>query len=185
MTPWGPSTTRTIFHVGIIFYTTEGHGGFWLSPERIAALPPELMSLGTWAGQPWYEEDCDANLVIVAHPTAFTDVEVYNAYEFLMSPNRPGYLDGVDLWLQSPATAAVRVIALAVAEKYKSHYRFAGAITHGDGWSIRAVTLDKKNAIIIRAKEYPQLEPFFTLEDVAKAGGEVLKTLDREEALAT
>ena len=55
-TPWGPAQTAIEFAPGIISYTTAGHGGIWLSPERQKALawPDNFLR-----DPAWWEEDCD------------------------------------------------------------------------------------------------------------------------------
>lgn len=178
-TPWGLSTTRTVFADGIIFYTTDSHGGFWLSEQRIAELPPELRSLGTWCGQPWYEEDCDAHLVMLAFPQFFTDAEVFRAYEMMQRP--PAYLAGVDLWLGAPSTAAVRTIAHSFMQKHKGHYRLAGAFFEGETWHVRAMTFDRTEAVIFKANKFPELGDAFTLDDVKKAGCEIVNVVKRTD----
>ncbi len=180
-TPWGTAHLVTEFAPGILFYTTASHGGFWLSPERIMELPPELRGLGTWCGQPWYEEDCDATLVTLSFPKFFSEAEIYNAYEFLIGPGRPGYFDGVELWLQSPATVDIRIIVQAFGERHKEDFRIAGSITGGMGWRIRAVNLARTKAVLFEAKDYPELPQVFTLADIEKAGGVVIKTEDKPD----
>jgi hypothetical protein len=79
-TPWGPSQGEEILAEGIISYSTAGHGGIWLSPERRKALPPAKNFLGS---KEWWEEDCDW-----AVPYLFfsADIKAYGrAYEFEMN----------------------------------------------------------------------------------------------------
>jgi hypothetical protein len=77
-TPWGVSQGRphTIAD-GIDFYHTARHGGFHLSPERLAEMPDELRAARTDDGPecPWFEEDCDYALVVLAFPEYFTPEE--------------------------------------------------------------------------------------------------------------
>ena len=60
-TPWG--APDNIEHVadGITWYDTPSHGGYHLSDERLAQLPP--ICRDTRAGSGWFEEDCDAAIV--------------------------------------------------------------------------------------------------------------------------
>ena len=69
MTPWGrvQHTHESIF--GVMFVTTERHGGMWVHSRRLALMPESMRS-----HDGWYEEDCDAALVVVAFPQFF-DVE--------------------------------------------------------------------------------------------------------------
>jgi hypothetical protein len=64
-TPWGRAQ-RVIEHApGIAFYSTAGHGGFYLSAARLAQMPISDRSRG------WYEEDCESLRVVHAFPDVF------------------------------------------------------------------------------------------------------------------
>jgi len=67
-TPWGQSDHQKKYAEGVIFYSTPGHGGFKLSPERNEKIPPKLRN-----SDGWYEEDCEASIVITAFPEMFTE----------------------------------------------------------------------------------------------------------------
>ena len=56
-TPWGRSDHATEIIRGMWTVSTPSHGGIWLSPERLAAVPDYLQR--SWAGAPWFEEDVD------------------------------------------------------------------------------------------------------------------------------
>lgn len=56
-TPWGAVQHTAEIAPGIVFYSTAGHGGIKLGPERLKQMPPYM--LNTCAGRGWYEEDCD------------------------------------------------------------------------------------------------------------------------------
>jgi len=61
-TPWGSINEYTKIAEGIISVSTPGHGGLWLSDERIAQLPESYEPFtGT---KRWAEEDEDAALVL-------------------------------------------------------------------------------------------------------------------------
>lgn len=69
-TPWEPAQTSEGIAPGITFYSTESHGGFHLSDERNACVPLKLrrstfLQLGM---KGWYEEDCDARIVLATVP---------------------------------------------------------------------------------------------------------------------
>jgi hypothetical protein len=70
--PWGTPHDWQCLADGIWFVSTASHGGIWLSPDRRKAMPPEIRSIPTFAGGPWYEEDCDWALVALAFPEAFS-----------------------------------------------------------------------------------------------------------------
>lgn len=72
-TPWGPSQNWEKIAPGIFSHSTASHGGFHLSAERLAAMPEHLKVPG-WGGNAargWFEEDCDAALVMLAFPEHF------------------------------------------------------------------------------------------------------------------
>ena len=67
VTPWGENQHARELAPGLVFVSTASHGGVWLSPERIAALPsPDVLAAEKWPTPPgfapleWWEEDCDA-----------------------------------------------------------------------------------------------------------------------------
>lgn len=70
-TPWGTPDTITETAPGITLYTTPSHGGYHLSPARIASMPQCLREFQPWAGPGWYEEDCDWSIVALAFPQFF------------------------------------------------------------------------------------------------------------------
>jgi hypothetical protein len=74
-TPWGVAESATVFAPGIVFYTTASHGGFYLAPERNAALLAKFPGFRRFSGSVgWYEEDCDWSAVALAFPDAFPGV---------------------------------------------------------------------------------------------------------------
>jgi hypothetical protein len=69
-TPWGPAQTSEVIAPGIVFYSTASHGGFHLSAEQNSRVPLKLrqstfLQLGM---KGWYEEDCDAAIVLATFP---------------------------------------------------------------------------------------------------------------------
>jgi len=72
-TPWGHPDTVTEIAPGIVLYSTPSHGGYWLSPARVAAMPKPLRDFQPFAGKNWYEEDCDWAIVALAFPKLFPD----------------------------------------------------------------------------------------------------------------
>lgn len=77
VTPWGPAQTVETIGPGIAFVTTASHGGIYLSPERFAAMPEKYRK--TFAGGPWYEEDCDWFKVAITFPEYFSEENVAQA----------------------------------------------------------------------------------------------------------
>ena len=85
-TPWGPAQDAKQIAPGIVFYSTAGHGGFYLDSERNDLVHDEFKTHITFADlrrQGWYEEDCDAAIVIFTFPEFFTPDEYLRAVESL------------------------------------------------------------------------------------------------------
>lgn len=78
-TPWGVAQDTEVLAEGITCYSTASHGGIHLSEDRVSAMPAMLRDIKTWAGGRWYEEDCDASIVILAFPWVFTPRQVASA----------------------------------------------------------------------------------------------------------
>src|ERR1700712_5170574 len=73
LTPWGLAQSSTEIAPGITFHETASHGGYELSPARIATMPKPLREFQPFAGPGFYEEDCDWALVALAFPQFFPD----------------------------------------------------------------------------------------------------------------
>ena len=73
-TPWGPSQGKTVLSLGIIQYSTAGHGGIHVCPSLNAQIHE------AWREENgWYEEDCDWAVVAYHFPGAFKFAEVTSA----------------------------------------------------------------------------------------------------------
>jgi len=83
--PWGGVQTQTTRAEGIIEVTTASHGGFLLSEERLAQMPPRLRGRNAYGGGRWFEEDCEWALVAIAFPAYFTAEEVKDAVRTLLT----------------------------------------------------------------------------------------------------
>lgn len=84
-TPWGEADTVTRYAVGVNLYSTPGHGGFKLS-GGLNALIPEFIrqeSFGSLGLTGWYEEDEDANIVVVAFGHLFPEEQRKHALAYL------------------------------------------------------------------------------------------------------
>src|SRR5690349_2662304 len=64
-TPWGPSQRSHEIAPGICFYSTGSHGGYHLSLDRFDTFRQFFPDFTLWAGDPWFEEDCDSALVTI------------------------------------------------------------------------------------------------------------------------
>lgn len=70
-TPWGAADSQEVCAPGIICYGTPSHGGYHLDDARMARLRKLFPGFKTFAGGPWFEEDCDWCVVALAFPEAF------------------------------------------------------------------------------------------------------------------
>lgn len=66
--PWGKVQSQTEWADGIISVDTASHGGFKLSRARNATVPKSFRRAGGW-----YEEDCEANIVLYFFHEVFAD----------------------------------------------------------------------------------------------------------------
>jgi hypothetical protein len=97
MSPWGRVEDVREFGDGVVFVSTAGHGGFWLSADRHRALQSRH-GFKTFAGGAWYEEDCDAAVVVVAFSDLFDVPTVERATAAVLA--RPAYYGNVcEHWL--------------------------------------------------------------------------------------
>jgi len=78
-TPWGDAQDVRTIAEGIVEVSTAGHGGIHLAGERQRAVKAIAPKFETWAGGPWYEEDCDVSLVILAHWEHFSRAAIRGA----------------------------------------------------------------------------------------------------------
>jgi len=94
-TPWGPTQTADQIAPGIVFYSTAGHGGFHLNAERNAQVRSEFKTgdnLMDLRSEGWYEEDCDAAIVIFTFPEFFSPERYILAVESLKSWHKDAWL---------------------------------------------------------------------------------------------
>jgi len=73
---WGYIDSVDEIADGVAFIGTPGHGGMKLDRQRNAQMPKEFRLSGGW-----YEEDCEAALVILGLPHLFTSEEVLEAHK--------------------------------------------------------------------------------------------------------
>lgn len=73
-TPWGQSESiEKIGNDGIIFVSTERHGGFHVPQPLIDRIPAahRAATFRQLGEQGWFEEDCDWCIVVKAFPELF------------------------------------------------------------------------------------------------------------------
>lgn len=78
--PWGEVDCQMFVAEGINFVTTPGHGGFKLDRKQNQQIP---QCFRRKAG--WYEEDCEAAIVIFFFPTFFSEKERQEAIASMMN----------------------------------------------------------------------------------------------------
>lgn len=66
--PWGRIQHVETLAPGIVAVETAGHGGIWVSLDRLASIPQKHRDYAArWSGsEQWYEEDCAAACIVVA-----------------------------------------------------------------------------------------------------------------------
>lgn len=83
-TPWGRADYMDTVAEGIVRYGTPSHGGFHLSPERLAKIDPRARAYAAkWSkgwGDAWFEEDCAGYAVVEAFPQYFPPHAVETAW---------------------------------------------------------------------------------------------------------
>lgn len=111
-TPWGPSQQVRNIADGIDVVSTASHGGIRLSAARAKTLQALMPGQGTYAGSSsWFEEDLDANLVVLAFPEHFSEQALFNAVRAIRDWEA-GYLDPAKAFL---AGAGKNLVARADA----------------------------------------------------------------------
>jgi hypothetical protein len=75
-TPCGQADVQNKILDGVWDVSTPGHGGIWLSRERVAALPEWVNKATIFTGsRTWYEEDCDWCIPVVAFASEIEQLE--------------------------------------------------------------------------------------------------------------
>jgi hypothetical protein len=120
-TPWGALETREVIAPGIVGCSTSSHGGFWLSAERKAEMPPSLRSIGTWAGGNWYEEDSDWAIVVLSFPQFFKAKEIEAAHSTVRNahPEEYGKFRGSPVLPEESHTSRKRLFDSKHANDYQ------------------------------------------------------------------
>lgn len=82
MTPWGPAEDCWDYGPGITDYSTAGHGGFHVTGNALERIPGELRA-SEFSPYGWFEEDVDAQIVVVCFPELFSEKSVWSAVKTL------------------------------------------------------------------------------------------------------
>jgi hypothetical protein len=159
-TPWGHAQSQKTVAAGIVRYETASHGGYELSHARLAEMPADLRAFKPWAGEGWYEEDCDWAVICLAFPQHFDEVNFHFAVKTLqgyhpelVTPERHAKADA---WL-AKNTDKYTIGSLACGEGI-------------EGWLVSAHSLvAPENRLTAKLDHYPTLPKVFTLEQFKAA----------------
>jgi hypothetical protein len=141
-TPWGPSQTHCDIAPGLTFYSTAGHGGLFLSPDRWADLTTAFR-FKSFAGPQWLEEDCDFGFAVIRWPDLFEPICVHSCVRSISRVpsgiHYPGWTDngaGARAWLASPAGEAARRIAAEFSATVDGQWERGSMCGDRDGWLV-------------------------------------------------
>lgn len=132
-TPWGPPDTRHEVAPGICFYSTPSHGGYHLSADRFNTFRQFFPDFRLFAGDPWFEEDCDAALVILTFATEFSDQDVFLAEQSIRGCAQ--YFRDSDRRWQQVSSIITHNETLAGALQRADRFR----LDHGEDWQVGSV----------------------------------------------
>lgn len=81
--PWGWIDSVDHYGEGICFVSTASHGGFYVAPWLANLMAPTVLecAFNDQGRNGWFEEDCDAALVIASFPDRFEPEVVAQAKE--------------------------------------------------------------------------------------------------------
>src|ERR1039458_7463504 len=145
-TPWGHAQTHDRNGAGLWFVSTAGHGGLYMSPERLAHFKSIFPTFEGYAGLPWLEEDCDYCLGVLAFADDYEAEAVFYAWDMVMtyqSDNTFYFAEG-RAWLLSDAGAAVRLKAETYSASRAGLWRRGGCGTQGIGWHTNSIRGHKR-----------------------------------------
>ena len=70
-TPWGKAQSFTNVADGIVAVSTASHGGYHVFDGALAVIKKRFPGYVPFAGEGWYEEDCDWAIVELCFPEHF------------------------------------------------------------------------------------------------------------------
>lgn len=130
-TPWGEIQSVHEQGDGVVFVTTAGHGGYWLSRDRVAVVKQKFPGFEPFAGWPWFEEDCDAAVVALAFPELFADSSLRGAVLSVRQITTSDWQPVAKFLDETPEGAAI-LQTVAEFEKVNGHLWERGGM-----WSTR------------------------------------------------
>ena len=119
LTPWGVADSITEIAPGIVSYSTPSHGGYWLSPERVAEMPKPLREFKPWAGPGWFEEDCDWSVVALAFPQYFPE-DAVRAANATFSRYKPELYKQLEDELTARPPTKINAVTIQQSEEEKT-----------------------------------------------------------------
>lgn len=138
-TPWGPPDTRHEVAPGICFYSTPSHGGYHLSADRFNTFRQLFPDFRLFAGDPWFEEDCDAALVILTFAAEFSDQDVFLAEQSIRACAQ--YFRDSDRRWQQVSTIITHNETLADALQRANTFR----LDHAEDWQVGSAGTNDQN----------------------------------------
>lgn len=150
-TPWGPAQQSYHIGEGIIQHSTAGHGGMFVPRDLLQTMPAGLRCNCYAGGGSWFEEDCEANLVVLAFPHLFSPFAVWMAAREM---DRSDFYKPAGNWLRSEAGESVAAMARDFFDEHAKDFMLCSSSTRGDVWAYRAVTLDGSLEISFEGDEF-------------------------------
>jgi hypothetical protein len=83
--PWDAVQYKHEIGPGLWAVSTPGHGGVFMSPERLRHFRSLFPTFEGYAGLPWLEEDMDCNLAPLAFPEDYTPESIFYAVESVLT----------------------------------------------------------------------------------------------------
>jgi hypothetical protein len=171
-TPWGAPQTTDEVAPGICFYSTASHGGYHLSPDRFATFRQFFPDFKLFAGDPWFEEDCDAALVPITFAAEFSNQDVFFAEQSIRAI--AGYQQASDGPWVRVWTAITDNQTLAPALQRAAQFRLdhaedwqvgSAGTNHLGGWDVHLTRLKDGAEHWKHFPEYPD-KPFYSTTEV-------------------
>jgi hypothetical protein len=107
-TPWGQSQSVKEIGPGVLCVDTQGHGGYYVTPGKLAEAPAGLRKITSpYSGGGWYEEDCDWALVALMFPDLFSEQSCFNAVRTVQGSTDYGPMMLGAAWLRENPAALV------------------------------------------------------------------------------
>jgi len=144
-------------------YCTAGHGGIHLSPSRQAVVEQKFPGFTPFAGKPWYEEDCDVAVVILAFPEEFDDAAIRGAVRSVLGWS-DDYFKAVASQIDVMTPLMERALKFETDNAHK--WEFGGLGSCPEGWKVMLSRVgDKTQKKQVTFVSYPS-QRFYTDEEL-------------------